>query len=237
MKKYQKITLVVFTVLLLFAAGIFFLKSASYPPNKTAESLARQTPSEQDFYLFPADVPVKGSFIFYPGALVSPESYSIWASTVAQAGYDVYILRLPLDLAVLAPDEGEKVLAQKPKQPIFVGGHSLGGVMASRFANQHDIAGVIFLASYPDEKGAIQKLPVLSITGTEDHVLDKETYKKAQALLPKETEYVSIEGGNHAGFGSYGKQKGDGKAAISNQQQQKEVADTIIRWLDQQIQK
>ena len=53
----------------------------------------------------------------------------------------------------------------------MIGGHSLGGVMASRYANANmddeRLKGVYFMASYPDEKGTLSKtdLPVISITG------------------------------------------------------------------------
>ena len=37
-----------------------------------------------------------------------------------------------------------------------------------------------------------------------------------------------IEGGNHAGFGSYGAQRGDGTATISAQEQQDQAAQAIV---------
>ena len=43
-------------------------------------------------------------------------------------------------------------------------------------------------------------------------------------------EYV-IEGGNHALFGSYGIQKGDGKALITPKKQWEETADCIIDFI------
>ena len=49
--------------------------------------------------------------------------------------------------------------------------------------------------------------------------------------MPDNTTFAEIKGGNHAGFGSYGAQKGDGKATISNSQQQQELSKYIITWL------
>jgi hypothetical protein len=37
-----------------------------------------------------------------------------------------------------------------------------------------------------------------------------------------------IEGGNHALFGSYGKQKGDGEAQITADEQQEETVRTVM---------
>lgn len=39
--------------------------------------------------------------------------------------------------------------------------------------------------------------------------------EEGRKLLPKGSKEKCIEGGNHAQFGSYGKQKGDGEARIS----------------------
>lgn len=47
---------------------------------------------------------------------------------------------------------------------------------------------------------------------------------------PDFTEKV-IEGGNHAQFGSYGEQKGDGKPGIDASGQQKETADAVTDWI------
>ena len=40
-----------------------------------------------------------------------------------------------------------------------------------------------------------------------------------------------IEGGNHARFGDYGPQKGDGTAQITPEEQWEETADAVINWL------
>jgi len=50
-------------------------------------------------------------------------------------------------------------------------------------------------------------------------------------LLPENTNYTQIQGANHAGFGSYGAQKGDNPATISNQSQQRQIAQQLIQWL------
>ena len=80
--------------------------------------------------------------------------------------------------------------------------------MAGSYAAKHEseIAGLIFLAAYPTRE--LQTLPVLSLYGSEDGVLNMEKYQEAIGLAADCREYV-LEGGNHAGFGNYGSQKGD----------------------------
>lgn len=46
-------------------------------------------------------------------------------------------------------------------------------------------------------------------------------------------EYV-LEGGNHAGFGNYGSQKGDGEAGITDREQWQETIDYIMDMIRQQ---
>lgn len=235
-KKWKKILLTILIgVAVVAAGGIAYLQTQTYPPTSDAQQITKQADDDSNWLYFPSEDDTKPMLIFYPGALVDPGSYSSWAQKIAQAGYPVYLLKMPLDLAVLAPNRGAKVLDEQPDRKYIVGGHSLGGVMASRFAKEHTekLAGVFFLASYPDEKGSLANIqvPVLSLTGANDQVLNQEAYQKAKQELPKNTEYQEIPGGNHAGFGSYGPQKGDGKATISDQNQ--EVAQRLIIWLEE----
>lgn len=161
----------------------------------------------------------------------------MWASQVAEAGYDVYLLKSPASLAITQQNLAGKVLAAEPTQAFVLGGHSLGGVVASRFATTQlanpNLRGVFFLASYPDKKGSLAgiDLPVLSIIGDLDGILNQESYVTGKDYLPADTEYEVLKGGNHAGFGSYGEQKGDGQGTLTNQEQQEAVADSLIKWL------
>lgn len=61
--------------------------------------------------------------------------------------------------------------------------------------------------------------PVLTVYGSEDGVLNRSNLEKGRSLLPKDSREMCIPGGNHAQFGSYGKQKGDGLAEISGEEQ------------------
>ena len=162
---------------------------------------------------------------------------SIWAQDLAKNGYSVAIVKMPLDLAVIGGNKADKIKEDFPDSDYVIGGHSLGGVMASRYANKNHsdshLKGVFFMASYPDKKGTLKEsaVPVLSITATKDKVLNQKAYEEAKQYLPERTEYVSINGGNHGGFGSYGEQKGDGEAEISNADQQTVIVNTLENWL------
>src|SRR5690606_34745597 len=109
----------------------------------------------------------------------------------------------------VADDVLEK-LEQDSIKSYVIGGHSLGGMVASRYAIHHPdgLKGVFFVASYPDKKGSLKQseLSVLSLFGSEDGLIDTSSYEEAKIFLPNTTQYVAIDGGNHAQFGSLGQQ-------------------------------
>ena len=182
---------------------------------------------------------LKQGIVFYPGALVEPEAYLPLAQAIAhQAQVLVVIVPMPFDLAVLAPQRGAKVPeAFSEVASWFVAGHSLGGAMAASLVDKHQdsFSGLIFLAAYPAKSNdlSLSKLPVLSLSGQFDLLATAEKIEKARSLLPPDTMYVTIPGGNHALFGNYGKQKGDGTALITPEEQweftAKELAGFIHR--------
>ncbi len=235
MKKAKKIIIAILsiiTVLLVMIVGWFHF--STYHPSASAQQVANIAKHDTQTTIFKAKHN-KMTVIFYPGALVEPDSYSIWAHQVSNAGYTVKIVHFPFNMAFFNINAADK-LAGKNKNYV-VGGHSLGGAMATRYghnSNNKHLRGIFLLAAYADEKGRLDKtnLNVLSITATHDKVLNWQKYRANKKYLPQNTSYQSIKGGNHGGFGSYGHQKGDGQATISNTRQQIKVARSLINWLN-----
>ena len=64
-------------------------------------------------------------------------------------------------------------------------------------------------------------LRVYAAYGSEDGVLNREKYEADRINLPQDTTETVIDGGCHAGFGSYGAQKGDGAPVISGNSRQR----------------
>ena len=75
-------------------------------------------------------------------------------------------------------------------------------------------------------------ISVLSICGENDGVLNKEKYEENKKNLPSDTQEFIIEGGNHAGFGMYGHQIGDGDANITNEAQILKTAEQIFSFIN-----
>ena len=75
-------------------------------------------------------------------------------------------------------------------------------------------------------------LRVLSIYGSEDGVLNRDSYEKDRKNLPTGFTEVVIDGGCHAQFGSYGAQNGDGIPTISAEEQIQQTATCISKFID-----
>lgn len=226
-------------VLVLVAGGLIAVRGLTYPAGDVAkvamagDDLVRVT--DGDVIAFEPKTP-KGNtgVVFYPGALVSPEAYSFWALRVADAGYPVYIVKMPLNLAVLSPLKGEQVMADYPQiSKWVVGGHSLGGAMVPKLLEQEGnaVKGLFFMAAYPADDGLKDEdLNAITIWGDKDGVADLD--KVINGSYPKHTTKKMIEGGNHAGFGDYGDQKGDNPAGISNTDQMNAAAQAVINLIE-----
>lgn len=179
---------------------------------------------------------VTKGLILYPGGKVAPEAYAPLAEKVAESGFAAVVVPMPLNLAILSPDKAEKVMEKYPQiKQWYIGGHSLGGVMAAQFAYKHQdkINGLILLAAYPQKSNDLSaaKVRVLSLYGTKDGLVGKEKVDASRKLLPEDTKWIPVEGGNHAQNGWYGDQKGDQTASISREEQQKIVSAAIIEFM------
>ncbi len=160
--------------------------------------------------------------IFYPGGHVDYRSYAPLLRSLAELNYLVVLAPMPLSLAIFAPDSADGVIKAFPQiRHWAIGGHSLGGAMAARYCFTHpgQVQGLILLGAYPAATDALagQKLAVVSIYGSQDG--QAKAIEASRPLLPAGANYVRIEGGNHAQFGDYGLQPGDGEAQISPAEQ------------------
>lgn len=169
------------------------------------------------------------ALIFYPGAKVEYSAYLPLMNQIAAQGVDVYLVQMPFNLAFFGQNSADDIIKNSNYSHYIMSGHSLGGVAASGYASKHDVDGLVLLAAYPSEE--IDK-PTLSIYGSEDKVLNLKSYNDAKPLIKANfTEHI-INGGNHAQFGNYGLQKGDGNAGINSTLQQNETTSEIINFIN-----
>lgn len=99
------------------------------------------------------------------------------------------------------------------------------------FAPESPTVGLIF---YPGGKVENTAYAPLLHDLAEDGVLNREKYEADRTNLPQDTTETIIDGGCHAGFGSYSAQKGDGTPTISAEEQQRQTADALAAWMNLQ---
>lgn len=192
--------------------------------------------------------------VFYPGARIDERSYAPLLKSISEKGVDCCLCSMPFRVALFDKGSAEAVRssyyegtsavsgADNSYSRWYIGGHSLGGVEAvsqvcnekikkdSDAASRKDWDGVILCGSYPINS---LNIPVLSVFGSEDNIVNpgEEKLKKIHDLCTAGYDDETIEGANHAGFGNYGTQFGDGTARISSDKQQKQTAEIVVFWI------
>lgn len=174
--------------------------------------------------------------VFYPGGKVEYQAYAPLMQEYAEHGILCVLVKMPFNLAVFNADKAEDVIDDDLKvKNWYIGGHSLGGSMAAycAYQNADDFKGIVFLGSYSTKDLKNTKLKAVSLYGSEDRILNRESYQNYHDNLPKDTIEEVLIGGNHSQFGSYGLQEGDGHPSISASRQREETVDYTIQMMQE----
>ncbi|VXA97777.1 alpha/beta hydrolase [Pseudoclavibacter sp. 8L] len=183
--------------------------------------------------LSPSEEPSDTGLVFIPGAKVEPSAYAAkLSSLVTDDNMTVVIPQPLLNLAFFDTRTLDDYAAVAPEVTTWsVGGHSLGGVRACQLAESPDVAGLLLFGSYcANDLAADESLDVLSITGSADGLSTPQKAADARGLLPADAETLEIEGANHAMFGNYGPQSGDGTATIPDEDGRQQIAAATSAW-------
>ncbi len=226
----RKTWLLLFPLLLL--AGCFVYVSDRYKADTNAlEAMSSDEVivEKTDYGWFFDGAGDEDALIFYPGAKVQEIAYAPLLHELSRKGIDVCVVDSLFDIAFFNMNGAARVMNQLDYDHWYLGGHSLGGVVASLYLQKHpeDFDGLILLASYTN-KQMPKKIKEIVIVGSKDDVINWEALKKGRELASDDYKEHIIEGGNHAQFGSYGFQRGDGQADISAEEQIKETVEIII---------
>ncbi|MBQ0064907.1 MAG: alpha/beta hydrolase [Firmicutes bacterium] len=232
--KLKKIGVVLCSIIVLLIAGSYWYIQDYYQVEESVSLENTMEESAEKIVYGNADSTV--GLIFYPGGKVEFSSYAPLMERLSENNILCVVVHMPANLAILDTHAADEIMEQYPNiKNWYVGGHSLGGSAACMCLAAHSdqFKGLILLASYSTKNLSASNLPVLSIYGSEDGVLSRKSYDKNRKNLPKDTKEYVIQGGNHAGFGNYGDQKGDGQATISKDDQQKITVQQILQFIQE----
>ena len=186
---------------------------------------------KEDYYIFSPKEETKQGIIFYPGGKVDEVAYTPFLLTFAESGYEVYLVKMPVKLAIFGMNAAEDIMEEAAHiEQWTMMGHSLGGAMAASFSAEHDeeVENLVLLAAYSTADLKDKDITVYSFYGTEDKVLNMESYEKYYSNFPDDVIEEIIDGGNHANYAYYGMQDGDGEATITKKEQQECVLDIFL---------
>ncbi len=182
---------------------------------------------------------VQSAVLFFPGGGVDPYAYLPLNRKLAENGILSIIVKLPWRFAPFDNHKDEAVNNAIAARAVFpfienwtVCGHSKGGEMGALLAQKHasQIDALVLIGTSHPKRFDLSHLdiPVKKIYGTLDGVAPPHKIRETADNLPEHTQWIQIEGANHAQFGYYGPQLGDNDAAISREKQQKIVVSAII---------
>ena len=234
-KKPGFIIVVGVLALLLILAGAFLIYTAIYyhADSSAVEAVGLAgdvsiTSSDGALIFDPGSADT--ALVFYPGGKVEYTAYEPLMVKLAEKGILCILPKMPFNLAVFGVNAADKYISSHTEiKHWYLGGHSLGGSMAASYAskNADKVEGLVLLASYSAADISESGIKALFLCGSKDGILSAEDYQSHRKNLPADTEESVITDGNHAGFGCYGPQKGDGEAGITAEKQQSETADAV----------
>ena len=229
-RKFAKVGKVILFIFLILELVVLLYSATFYKADAEARAVLKyeNVSSCGSYYLLKPDKnkDTKKGIVFYPGGKVEVIGYLPMAEELAERGYTVALCRMPFNLAFFDINAYKAPLSNiKGTDEWYILGHSLGGVAAgSCFNNNLDkFSGLILLGSYPMK--SIEPENTLVIYGT------KDVHMKTDKINSK-NKVLKLEGGNHAQFGNYGIQSGDGKATMKRIMQQEKSADRIVEFIN-----
>lgn len=246
-KKHKRlfITLISLFVVIALSTSSFFIYVSIYEhPTENAltymeDSTLSEVKEEKEYITFQPKINkavkiIDEGLIFYPGGKVDEKSYAPLLRSLSDLGVTSVLVKMPFRLAIFNKNGADKKQQLFPKiTNWFIGGHSLGGAMASDYLSSHseDYSGLILLGSYSTKYlSSKTNLSTLSLLAENDKVLNKEKYESNKKNLPALSE-VTIQGGIHSYFGDYGIQNGDGTPTITFEEQNRKIIASMYAFM------
>jgi Alpha/beta hydrolase family len=236
LRRARRVSIVVVVVLVLLVVAFLFYSSMVMRGDRAAAIAVWTNPAvavtstDHSIILEPTGTASGIGLVFIPGAKVDPYAYMYKLSGIVESsGATVVITKPTLNLAFFDQRPLSLFEADAPDVTRWlVGGHSLGGVRACQLADTPGVAGLVLFGSYCANDLSTLDLDVLSIGGSNDALSTPEKIEAASDLLPSSARIVAIDGLNHAGFGDYGVQPGDGTATLDSEQERDAITELLL---------
>lgn len=232
----------IFRVVWFSLAAVFFVwnwltfQSRGLPDSTFENTGMVEVTVSSDFISFQSTEASKDlKVIFFQGGMTDPEAYAPLCRRLAENGYTTYLIKADWRLPRY---DYKKVLTlfNVHEQQFVVAGHSQGGLTAAQivFENPGAFKGLILLGtSHPrdfDLSGI--DIPVMKIYAEHDGLASVDEVMQNKPMLPVQTDWVFLKGGNHSQFGYLGKLVMDDDATISLEEQQRIAVNNMVQFLN-----
>ncbi|MBR5931255.1 MAG: hypothetical protein IKZ95_04440 [Lachnospiraceae bacterium] len=230
-KGHGKTILILVVVVILLAATCFKIYiDNDYEPLHSREEYQTLTEVEIEFsdnVIAIQDMEQPGEnwktgFIFYGDERIQRESYLPLMAALANMGYSVFLPTTFGNIPILNLEGAEYVSRTYPSvKTWYIVAHGKACPVAAKYASSHStkIKGLVYLGGYSNTDLSNKTLRLLSVTASNDSIMDRKEFQNAKANDPKDTVYLEIEGGNHTGFTDTKLIRKDSPAAISSEEQ------------------
>ena len=162
MKKWLRISLItIISLVFLLAVAFFIYASDYYRADDVAIAVIQSGTAMQvqdNIIILSPATSSDTALIFYPGAKVENIAYlPILEMIKESSGITCILVKMPFNMAIFNANAADKVIDQFPDiKNWYIGGHSMGGAMASNYASNHqekvkgfDSAGSLYLWRLP----------------------------------------------------------------------------------------
>lgn len=245
MKSFRKKSIIWILLGVVLLVGLFFgvnyLRYERQPlPQAQAalESDAAVTVNQENWLTFtPNGTAPNTGFIFYPGGRISYLGYADLMRSIAEEEYLVVVPKMPLNMAIFNTKAADGIISAHPEiERWVIGGHSVGGTAAAIYAADHPgaVDGLAIWSSFPADSSDLSDaaIPVVLLYGSRETGVTDESVAARKQLLPPDTTYVKIEGGDHHQFGSYVLTNEENLATTSRENQHKEILSAMFTLLE-----
>ncbi|MDO4502618.1 MAG: alpha/beta fold hydrolase [Coriobacteriia bacterium] len=238
-KIIKRVALALLALVLLMALGcVAFLSIGAMGPQEKARAALQSTAtvevthpdSRTTLYTNVTDARNGYGLVFYQGAKVEADAYAPLLHQLADQGWTCVTADAPLNFSATDANAAGRLIPQVGGvDHWYVGGHSFGGFISAQYAAGHtdQVEGLVLLGSFALTDISASGLDVVTIHGTNDLVCSQEKFDNDRPNLPASARALNLQGGNHAQFGDYGPQDGDGTATITPEEQVTQTVDFV----------
>ena len=246
MKKFAQTLLMLGLIALAFGIGLIFpiLKRPAVITAQDAvvfgttvlSDSTLKTDNSNYIDITPKSIDADKLFIFYPGGLVRPQAYEWLGTALAEEGVRTIIPVFPFDLAITGPNRANKFTdLMEDYDKVILGGHSLGGAMAARYAmnNSDKLDALVLMGAFSAGSDDLSNLTIpIQVQAAEyDGLATLAEVQEGMQRLPASSELVVIQGAVHSFFGRYGPQKNDGIPTMSRHEAEHQIVSALKEFL------